>query len=97
MISSIELAARFAEYIIDALGGETLDKVNEWNASHRGSRCCATHSYCDPNQLMIWAIEDLGGELDVQDADQAALIDGAWTLASVCEFNPETIRNCVRR
>lgn len=96
-MTAIELAARFAEYVCDALTAEQLDKVNEWNAAHKGSGCCASHTVCDPNEYMILAIEDIGGEFDPQDSEQAMLIDDAWTLAKDCEFNPETIRNCFRR
>ena len=96
-MTSIELATRFAEYICDALTAEQLAKVNAWNAAHKGSNICASHTVCDPNQYIIWAIEDLGGEFDLQDSEQAETINGAWTLAMDCEFNPETIRNCFKR
>jgi len=96
-MTSIELAATFAGYICDALTSEQLDAVNIQNAAPLHQNTCATHDYCDPNQYMIWAIEDLDGEFDPQDSEQAALIDDAWTLAKDCEFNPNTIRNCFKR
>jgi hypothetical protein len=96
-MTSIELAARFAEYICDGLTSEQLDAVNQQNAAPLHQNTCATHDYCDPNEWMILAIEDLGGEFDPQDSEQTALINDAWTLAKDCEFNPVAIRNCFKR
>lgn len=81
------LARAFADNVLAALGKDKVDKVVSINsASHPDT--CATHDFCDSNVMMLEAMESIGIAFDPADADQADLINRAWTLAKVWGFDP---------
>ncbi len=86
-----ELAVKFATMIQETLNAEQIAEVNRRNGTQQYAGVCASHDFCDPNQAMLDAMEELGIEFDPQDEQQTRLTDGAWTLAKAAGFDAEQI------
>jgi hypothetical protein len=82
-----QLARQFSAGLLAEIGADNLAQVIEINANSDNPSECATHDYCDANQTMIDAFENLFNKpLDILDYDQSFLIDAAWTLAKTMRF-----------
>jgi hypothetical protein len=80
------LSNRFSTLIREMLSGIEMAKVNRQNK--REPQYCATHEYCDPNEAMCVAMDELFGstEWDLADSFIENLIDEAWTLSKNKRF-----------
>jgi len=87
-----DLASRFCRILNEWLTTDEIAEINSRNqGEYAGRGLCATHDFCDPNQAMLDAMEELGIELDVQDEKQIQLIDEAWSLAKAAGFDGEKL------
>lgn len=98
------LAAAFAREVRNTLTEAQLADVNRTNAPD--SPICATHVYCDANDLMISAFAEVVGRDPhsaasqeenpaLTDADlqaDANMMNEAWSLARAAHFNPRHIK-----
>jgi hypothetical protein len=83
------LARKFAELVELELWGERIAKVRSMNAAADAPHC-ATHDFCDPNELMAEAyITVVGFEADVSSERDAARINVAWDKARAAAFFPD--------
>ena len=93
------LAKQFIIELRETVSDEEMDEINARNATpeYINTGCCASHDFCDPNQCMIDALENLGFTFETQDNAQLQAIDQAWTLAKSCEFNADALANVDKR
>ena len=77
------VASSFCNEIQKHLGNETLREVIKLNETAEYQEACATHDFCDPNQIMADVLESLGHEFDTS---LLPLINDAWLLARAAEF-----------
>jgi hypothetical protein len=87
-----ELAAEFSKQMLRCLGVEKLREAVRRNDKERDKRICHTHDFCDANEVMIDAMDELGYELDDGEDDGEDNCDGinmAWGIASANKFNIE--------
>lgn len=79
-----QLAHAFARQLRDHLGEARLSHIDELNAGENESRpsVCHSHDFCDANQFLLDAYEDLvGKEPDVLDEETGELLEAAFTMA----------------
>lgn len=90
-ISSAALAARFCIELREELDDESIAKIAQRNKSegYIGTTACASHDFCDANQVMLNALAMLGVSFDAEDGEQVAWMDEAWTIARMLDFDPE--------
>ena len=79
------LAERFESRLREAIGPEALRKVAELNAAETVEGVCHSHDFCDANEVMLLALEDLGlpSPVDEHEAvrDEAdALVVEVWAI-----------------
>ena len=79
------LAERFESRLREAIGPEALRKVAELNAAETIAGVCHSHDFCDANEVMLLALEDLGlpSPVDEDEAvrDEAdAVVAEAWAI-----------------
>lgn len=85
----IELANEFSRIVKRDLS----DKLFEINLRNKEqsyilSNCCATHDFCDANELMAEAFKTVvGTEIDLQNDVHLDLWNNAWNIAKQAEFN----------
>lgn len=81
------LACEFAITLRGHFGAGTWEAMRAENARHADERrtgVCASHDYCDANEVMAEAFATIvGRELDVQSADDCHTINEAWDRARV--------------
>lgn len=88
------LARAFSKVLRSWLTEEQMDEVLKRNAAEpAGSGICHSHDFCDANQAMIDAIEEIepGFGEDGFDAgcdEQARWCDEAWAIAKAAGFRP---------
>jgi hypothetical protein len=82
-----QLAAEFTREVRAHLG-EQLDEVNRRNATKEYIGCCATHDYCDANELMLRAYATIVQipEDDIMLDETMELMNAAWDLAKKSRF-----------
>lgn len=102
-MSKTQLAREFCKRLNDYLGAEKMAEIRRRNATADYSHgACATHDFCDANQLMIDAAiaanilpadyESARSDRDVLFTDaENRLFDDAWTLARLAGYVPELI------
>jgi hypothetical protein len=79
------LAERFQTRLREAIGPDALRQVTELNAAETVKGVCHSHDFCDANEVMLLALDDLGlpspvGE-DEDARDEAdALVGEAWAI-----------------
>lgn len=90
-ISSAALAARFCLELKEELDAESIANIVRRNKSNGfiGATACASHDFCDANQVMLNALSMMGVDFDAEDGEQAAWIDEAWTIARMLDFDED--------
>lgn len=86
------LAAAFAAAIVDSMMPSELEGVNAKNKRNGyADAVCATHDYCDANQAMLDALENLNIEYDPNSQSQVDLVNGAWAMAKRADFDVSSL------
>jgi hypothetical protein len=82
-----QVARRFAALLRETLTPVEVGEVVIRNRQNDYVDCCASHDFCDANEVMARAIADVTGrEVDVQDEGQRLLWNEAWDMARGNEF-----------
>lgn len=89
----LDLALEFTKLLQAQLSTDVLNTVRKLNALEQDSDICHTHNFCDANQVMIDALDELHETFDPQDAAQGNWIDAAWSLAKLAGFREDIIRS----
>ena len=84
------LANRFSLGLLQALGDSVIAEVIAKNALPEYAGCCASHDYCDANEIMLQAMDAEGIEFDAENDEQAAGCNAAWALAKQRGFKMAT-------
>lgn len=90
-IPPLELAKAFCRQLHKELDDGTMQLVNARNdlAESEGDHStCATHDFCDANQVMLDAIESICGFADYHFA-QNEMINAAWDIARKARFDAD--------
>lgn len=82
------LAKGFSNVLKDWLTYDELAEINELNATPAyANGSCATHEFCDPNQAMIDAYNNLfGGNPEANNNNHIQLMNRAWAIARENKF-----------
>lgn len=77
------LAGRFLARLCEAIGFNSIRLVAELNAAETVEGVCHSHDFCDANEVMLIALDDLGLPSPVGDDERArdegeALVNEAW-------------------
>lgn len=81
-ISAIELSLEFSKLLKQELTPEQLNEMKELNKSEPDNNICHSHDFCDANQIMLEAFENiLHREPDLNDQADIDLINNAWSIA----------------
>lgn len=76
------LAESFASALADTLGPTLFQSMRTRNVQNVGANMCASHDFCDSNQVMLDVFAYVTGrELDLESDDDLRVTDEAWTLA----------------
>ena len=73
-----QLAKRICEKLLVTLTTDQVVEVNRLNATDEYQGACATHDFCDTNEVILDALESLGFEYDL---GLNSLINEAHTIA----------------
>lgn len=94
-ISATTLATRFCIELREELDDDTIAKIVRRNKSEGfiGTGACASHDFCDANQVMLNALAMLGVSFDAEDGEQAAWMDEAWTIARMLDFDEVRVQH----
>lgn len=90
-IPPLELAKAFCRQLHKELDDGTMKIVNRRNAEYEAcgdNSSCATHEFCDANQVMLDAIESICGFADYHFA-QNEMINAAWDIARKARFDAD--------
>lgn len=93
-----KLAKEFSKILNEWLSKDEITEINKRNATEEYKGNCATHDFCDPNQAMLDAFENVMGrelvffngdvpESEKQNEYDMALWSKAWTLAHNNKFS----------
>ena len=92
-----QLAAKFAELLRGCLGDDKIAEVVRLNRTPEYTECCASHDFCDANEVMGEAFALCGVKTFVDCSPESSheeeyatamkLWDNAWTLAKAAEFD----------
>jgi len=81
-----ELANEFSRILTKQLGTEIIGDIN-WLNETSPPHICASHNFCDANEIMAEAFEKIVGvELNIQLEEHKTLWNQAWTLAKNNKF-----------
>ena len=96
---TVDLARAFARRLWEEIGADMGDVV-AMNRAETRKGICHTHDFCDANQVMLDAMDEVIPGFSLEDDNgRISVIDTAWTLASKADFgidasgdfNPERI------
>ena len=91
------LAVEFSRILNNWLTKQDIESINE--ANKKDPNFCASHDYCDPNEAMLEAYENISGSTPVGFLATAllSLFREAWAIAKLSQFsiNLETINSTV--
>lgn len=90
-IPPLELAKAFCRQLHKQLDDGTMKVVNRRNEEFEACgnhSTCATHDFCDANQVMLDAIESICGFADYHFA-QNEMINAAWDIARKARFDAD--------
>ncbi|NCX56797.1 MAG: hypothetical protein EBW87_06330, partial [Burkholderiaceae bacterium] len=92
-IPPLELAKAFCAQLLKSLPNpfDNLAEINHRNAVFEADgdhSTCATHDFCDANQVMLDAIESICGVADYHFA-QNEMINAAWDIARKARFDAD--------
>lgn len=83
---TIALASTFARLLAEALGTKTMREVVRRNAA-RNDTTCASHDFCDANEVMAEAFsKTVGREIDLESDADTSLWNAAWDIAVATKF-----------
>ena len=82
-LNKYSIASQFCSELHKHVGGETIKKVVKRNKTKEYMDACATHDFCDPNQIMSDVLESFGHEFD---PSLIPIVNDAWSLARNAEF-----------
>lgn len=84
----IYLANAFSRNIRATLSPSQLRLTIKRNRFNKDSSC-ATHDFCDANEMMAQAFNQIvGREISVQDGQDMCCVNTAWDIAKTNEFKP---------
>jgi hypothetical protein len=88
-----ELAQVFSRLLVSQIGDDNWHKVIELNDSESDARICHSHDFCDANQIMLDACEELSIPADdVTSEEFVTLTDAAWDIAKSNDFDVNAIQ-----
>lgn len=97
-IPPLELAIEFCRQLSKNLDDGTIQLINARNQSYEAAgdhSTCATHDFCDANQVMLDAIEAICVVADYHFA-QNAMINAAWDIARRARFDTDKCEQSAR-
>ncbi len=84
-----KLAKEFSSILRTFLNKEEMDQIVATNKEPGNEEFCATHTYCDPNEIMAEAFENvIGREYSYEKDEDVDLWNAAWSMAKKNEFYP---------
>lgn len=86
-VTLVQLAKAFIRQLTRVLTGDERRQAVFLNKQEQVKGVCHTHDFCDPNQCMIDAYEELGLDLDPMNDEHARFMNEAWAMASRAEFS----------
>lgn len=86
------LAYEFASLLRNMLSAETMEAINRRNSAAGNDFACATHDFCDSNEVMLQAMANIDmEEFQPENREQADLMSAAWGVAKRLRFDVQTI------
>jgi hypothetical protein len=76
-----ELAVAFSALLLQHLGPEKMREVIRLNSLEKDPKVCHSHDFCDANEIMYEAQENLKLNLQVDEEESARVWSEAWGLA----------------
>lgn len=87
-----DIARAFSRQLHATLTKEQMDEVNARNtANWEPQRVCHSHDFCDANQCMIDALDELGVPHGHIASFITPEVDEGWNIAKECEYDLEEI------
>ncbi|RWA45692.1 hypothetical protein AU476_01265 [Cupriavidus sp. UYMSc13B] len=83
------IAAAFSRMLRESLTNAEMEEVIVRNRSLINTTSCASHDFCDANELMAEAFTEVGIDFDVDNDEQRLLWNAAWDIAMRAEFATE--------
>lgn len=84
-----QLSLVFSKKLNEQLSNEEISQINDLNttAEFKESGCCASHQFCDPNELMSEAFQLVfDRENDIFSNTDVNFINNAWYLSKQNKF-----------
>ncbi len=76
-----ELAIDFSRLLLLRLGPDKVRKINRLNREEKDPHVCHSHDFCDANEIMDEAQENLKLNLAVDSEEGARIWSEAWDIA----------------
>ena len=64
ILSKYSIASMFCSELQKHFGGDQIDRIVKLNRTEDYKDACATHDFCDPNQIMSDVLESFGHGFD---------------------------------
>ena len=87
-LSKYAIAVSFCSELQKHLDDEIIKRVVKLNRTEEYRDACASHNFCDPNQIMSDVLESFGHEFD---PTLIPIVNGAWSLARNADFQSSKI------
>lgn len=85
---NLRLSNEFSRIVNREFSNEELAEVVKRNNTPEYTDCCATHDFCDANELMAEAFKTVfGREVDPQNEDDCESWNIAWSLSKDSHFS----------
>ena len=85
-----KLSKTFSRLVREAFEEDEFDEIVRRNREHRAAGpCdfCATHAFCDANDIMAAAFKEVfGSEFDCASVEATALFNDAWAMSKDSDF-----------
>lgn len=88
----IVLAREFCKQLKETLTPTEFSESQQRNLADPDPRICHSHDFCDANQIMLNAMDELGIDDDVvwnEDNDGTELVNAAWDIAKAANYVAE--------
>ncbi len=80
--SAQRLAAAFCQHLETAIGAKNVRRAATRNKLPAYAGCCATHDFCDANEVMATAFKEVTlREADTTSDGDLDLFNAAWNIA----------------
>lgn len=86
MSNENKLSVLFSAVIRSWLSKDELEKVNDLNQNEADKQICHSHDFCDANQAMIDALDQMKMDYEPMDDIQGKLINDAWEISKSANF-----------